>query len=125
MNWFGREPAQVVAQGVSALIAVIMLLPLPEGYTAALSALTVALGGLVVAFAVAREGQLPALVGLGRAGIALAVVLGAPWPETYQGLLLVAIEQIAAFFIRDRVVARINERGQIDPGRLAGDRLAA
>lgn len=119
MNWFGREPAQAVAQAVSALIALIMLLPFPEGYTAALSAVTVAAGGLVVAFAVARDGQLPALVGMGRAGIALAVVLGVPWPETYQGLLLVAIEQVAAFFIRDRVVARVDNRGLVDPARMA------
>lgn len=121
MTWFGRDPATVVAQAVSALIAVIMLLPITEGLTASLTAIVVALGGLVVSFTVVRDGQLPAIVGLGRAGIALAVVLGLPWSETYQGLILVTIEQVAAFFIRDRVTARVTELGQrvTDPQHLA------
>lgn len=122
VSWFGRDPAAVVAQATSAAIALIMLLPLPsEGLTAALSAVVIAVGGIVVAFAVQRDGQLPALVGLGRAGIALAVILGVPWSETYQGLLLVAIEQVAQFFIRDRVVAKINQLGERRPPVYAED----
>lgn len=110
-SWLGRDPAAVTAQAVSALIALVMLLPLAEGVTAALSAVVVGVGGIVVAFAVQRDGQLPAIIGLGRAGIALAVVLGLSVSETYQGLILVAIEQVAAFFIRDRVVARVTQLG--------------
>lgn len=111
VSWFGRDPAAVVAQAGSALIALVMLLPLAEAITATLIGAVVAVGGVVVAFTVARDGQLAAIVGLGRAGIAIAVVLGVPWSETYQGLLLVAIEQVAAFLIRDRVTASVNEFG--------------
>lgn len=115
-DWFGREPAVLVAQVSSALIAVIMLLPMPEPVTAALAAGVVAIGGLVVAFAVQRDGLLPALMGVGRAGLALAVVLGLPVTEIYQGLILVALEQIAQIFIRDRVVARVSQLGHVrDP----------
>lgn len=116
-SWFGREPAVLVAQVNSALIALIMLLSLPEGITAALAALVTGVGGIVVAFAVQRDGQLSALIGLARAGIALAVVLGLPLTETYQGLIIVAVEQIASIFIRDRVVARVTQLGlPRDPG---------
>lgn len=111
VSWFGRDPATIVAQANSALIAIIMLIPLPEPVTAALVGIVIASTAIVLAFAVKRDGQLAAIVGLGRAGIAFAVVLGVPWSETYQGLLLVAIEQVAQFFIRDRVVAKIDQLG--------------
>lgn len=112
VSWFGRDPAAVVAQVTSALIALLMLLPVPEPITAAASAVIIGVGGAVVAFAVERDGQLPAIIGLGRAGIAFAVVLGVPWSETYQGLILVALEQLAALFIRDRVLAKVNQLGE-------------
>lgn len=115
VSWFGRDPSVLTAQITSALIALVMLLPVPEPMTAALVALVVAVGSVVVAFAVQRDGQLAALVGLGRAGIALGVVLGVPWSETYQGLLLVALEQIAAIFVRDRVVAKVTQLGDRRP----------
>jgi hypothetical protein len=111
-TWFGRDPAAITAQGVSLVIAVVMLLPMPEGVSAALIAVAIAAGGVIVAFAVARDGQLAAITGLGRAGIAFAVVLGVPWSETYQALLLVAAEQLfAVVVIRDRVKAKVDETG--------------
>lgn len=109
MKWFGRDPATVVAQIVSAVIALVVLLPgITEGLSAAIVAVATAIGGFVVAAFVRRDGQLAAIVGMGRAGIALIVLLGVPWAPAYQVLLLVAIEQVASLFVRDRVVAPVD-----------------
>lgn len=108
MKWFGRDPATLVAQIVSAVIAVVVLLPgITEGLSATLAALAIAIGGFVVAAFVRRDGQLAAIVGVGKAGIALIVLLGVPWTSVYQALLLVAIEQVASLFVRDRVEAPV------------------
>lgn len=108
MRWFGRDPATVVAQIVSAVIALVVLLPgITDGLSAAIAAVATAIGGLVVAAYVRRDGQLAAIVGVGRAGIALIVLLGVPWAPAYQVLLLVAIEQVASLFVRDRVEAPV------------------
>lgn len=108
----GREPALLVAQVVSALIAVVVLAPLAENITAAIVAVITAAGGLVVAALVVRDGQLAALVGLARSGISLIVVLGVDWAPAYQVLVLVAIEQVAAIFmVRDRVEALLDAEG--------------
>jgi hypothetical protein len=106
-SWFGRDPATLVAQVVSAVVALLVLLPLVMVLKAALSALVIAAGGVVIAFAVRRDGQLAAIIGVGKAGIALIVVLGVQWDPVYQALLLVAIEQVAMIFVRDRVEAKV------------------
>jgi hypothetical protein len=107
-TWFRRDPAMFTAQLVSLFTALIMLLPLAEGVTAALVAIVIAAGGVVVAFVVARDGQVAALVGLGRAGIAFAVVVGVPISEIYQGLLIVALEQLINFIVRFAVTAPLD-----------------
>lgn len=107
-TWFRRDPAVFTAQVVSLLTAGIMLLPLAEGVTAAAVAVVVAIGGVVVAFVVAKDGQVAALVGVGRAVIYFAVIVGVPISETYQGLLIVAFEQLISFFIRFSVTAPVD-----------------
>lgn len=112
-KWFGRDPAVLVAQIVSAVIAIVVLMPLQDNVAAAIGAVATAAGGLVVKFVVLRDGQLAAIIGFAKAGILLIVILGVDWSAAYQALLLVAIEQIASIFIvRDRVEAPINELGQ-------------
>jgi hypothetical protein len=117
MKWFGRDPATVVAQIVSAVIALVVLLPnVTEGVAATIAALATAIGGLVVAAFVRRDGQLAAIVGVGKAGIALIVLLGVPWTSAYQALLLVAIEQVASLFVRDRVEAPVTSEQTVKRG---------
>jgi hypothetical protein len=108
LTWFRRDPAVFTAQVVSLLTALIFLLPIPEGVTAAAVAVVVAIGGVVVAFVVAKDGQVAALVGVGRAVIYFAVVVGVPISETYQGLLIVAFEQLISFFVRFSVTAPLD-----------------
>lgn len=117
-TWFGRDPAAVVAQIVSLVIAVVVLSPLPEALEAAIAAVVTLAGGVVVAFAVAKDGQVAAIVGFARAGIALLVLIKFNWSPEYQALLLVAIEQIAAFLvIRPAVTAAVTEDGVPVPRR--------
>lgn len=115
-SWFGRDPATLVTQVVSAVIALVLLLRLGTVVSAAVAALAIAVGGIVIAFAVKRDGQLAAIVGVGKAIIALVVVLGVDWDPAYQALLLVAIEQVSMIFVRDRMEARVPAQATVKPG---------
>jgi hypothetical protein len=111
-SWFGRDPAVFTAQVVSVLAAAVVLSSIPEAVEAAIVALLTLGGGVVVAFAVAKDGQVAALVGFARALIALLVLVKFNWSPEYQALLLVAVEQLAAFlFVRPAVTAVITEDG--------------
>jgi uncharacterized membrane protein len=111
-TWFGRDPAIVTAQIVSLVIALVVLSSMPEEVEAAVAAVVTFAGGVVVAFAVAKDGQVAAIVGFARAGIALLVLVEFDWSPEYQALLLVAVEQVAAFlFIKPAVVAKVDENG--------------
>lgn len=114
-TWFRRDPAVFVAQVVSLLTALVLLLPLPEGVSAAAVAIIIAIGGVMVAFVVAKDGQVAALVGVGRAVIAFVVIVGVPISETYQGLLIVAFEQLISFFVRFSVTAPVDANLQRVP----------
>jgi hypothetical protein len=116
-TWFGRDPAIVTAQVTSLVIALVVLLPMPEALEAAIAAVVTLAGGVVVAFAVAKDGQVAAIVGFARAGIALLVLVKFNWSPEYQALLLVAVEQAAAFFIQARVTAVVTEDGLLVPRR--------
>lgn len=112
-KWFGRDPAIIVAQVVSAVTALVVLSSIPEAVEAAIVVVVTFAGGVVVAFAVVKDGQVPAIVGFARAGIALLVLVKFNWSPEYQALLLIAVEQVAAFFfIKPAVVAPIDANGQ-------------
>lgn len=108
VTWFGREPAVLVGAVVAAVIAVVALLPLDVGLTAGIAAVVTATGGVVVAAAVTRDAQLPAILGLVRAGLALLVILGVDGlTDQYQALILVAVEAVFALFVRTQVDAPV------------------
>ena len=111
MKWFGREPAMLITQINAAIVAVLLLSTLPEMTQAAIAGVTTAAGALVIAVVVKREGALPALVGVARTLVTLAVVLGVKWDPAYQIMLVAAFETVAGIFIRDRVVAPLDETG--------------
>jgi hypothetical protein len=119
-RWFARDPAAVTAQVVSAVVALLALLPLNNGINAALAAAVTALGGMIVAFVVVRDGQLAALLGFTRAGLALVVVLQVPISDTYQAMIIIAVEQIASLFIRTQVVAPLGSDGSARSDAMVG-----
>ncbi len=105
INWFGRDPAAVVGAVVAGLIAVIYLLPLYQTVTAALAAVVIAAGGALVALTAHADGQLAAVLGLVRAGLALGIVLGWHITDTQQALVLAAMEALAALLLRTQISA--------------------
>lgn len=120
MKWFGRDPAVLVTQVNAGLLALILLLPWQETLQAAVGGVITAVGAVVIAVAVRRDGQLAALVGVARTVVALAVILGVQWDPAYQILLIAAFETVAGIFIRDRVVAPVTEDGsRVPPLRAA------
>jgi membrane associated rhomboid family serine protease len=111
MKWFGREPAVLITQVNAAIVAVLLLSKLSEPAQAAIGGATTAIGGLIIAMVVRRERALPALVAVARTLVTLAVVLGVKWDPAYQIMLIAAFETVAGIFIRDRVVAPVDETG--------------
>jgi hypothetical protein len=111
-NWFGRQPAVLVTQINAGIVAVLLLFRLPDTTTAAIAGVTTAIGGVIIAVVVARDGVLAALISVARATVTLAVVLGVDWDPAYQIMLITAFETVAGIIIRDRVTAPVDEFGQ-------------
>lgn len=109
--WFGRDPQLMVSLVVAAVSAIVALVPMAEGLAAAIAGVVSLVGGLVVAFAVKHEGQLPAILGLAKGLMYVLVIAGWNVPDTTQATVLVAIEAVAALFIRNNVVARVGPTG--------------
>lgn len=112
MKWLGRDPAVLVTQINAGIIALLLLLRFSDVVTAAVGGAVTAVGALIIAAAVRHDGVLAALVGVARTVVVLAVVLGVKWDPAYQILLITAFETVAGIFIRDRVVAPIDQLGQ-------------
>lgn len=111
MKWFGRDPATITGGVVAVLLALVALAPWSDVWQAAVAALITAAGGVIVAIVVVRDGQLPAILGLFKAGMAIWVLAGWEISDTQQGLVLVAVEAIFGLFVRTQVVAPIDANG--------------
>jgi hypothetical protein len=114
--WFGRDPAVLVSMLVAAIGALVALIPMPEGLAAGIAALAAAVGGFVIAAAVKHDGQLPAILGIAKAGMYVLVLVGWNVPDTTQATVLVAIEAVAALFIRQNVTAMVGPDGETRAG---------
>jgi len=125
MKWFGRDPAILITQVNAGIVALLLLLKLSDTVTAAIAGVTTAAGGLIIAAVVRHDGVLAALVAVGRTIVTLAVVLGVHWDPAYQILLITAFETVAGIFIRDRVVAPIDQLGQRRAVTTGIDQVAA
>ena len=104
-----REPALfwvgLVAPVVQALVA--FLLVNDPAVQALVNAAAAALAGAVTAFLVRADNLVPAITGAAQALIALVVGLGLAWSPEQQALLMVPIGMLAAYLVRDRVVAPV------------------
>lgn len=114
---FGREPAAIAAL-VKAVItmAALTLLPLTSEQQMALNALAAAILGFTVAWQVAAEKALPAIIGLVEAGIYVAANFGLHLSQDKQAALLAVVGAIVALITRDRVVAAVGPAAPVDGG---------
>ncbi|HEV2931016.1 MAG TPA: hypothetical protein VGW74_20225 [Propionibacteriaceae bacterium] len=110
-TWFGKEPVWLVNTVTTAVVAVVALSPWPEVLEAAVAAVAVAGGGLLIAATVVRRGALAALLGLVRAFITVLVLTGWDIDPSQQALILVAIEAVASIFLSTQVTAPISPDG--------------
>jgi len=107
----GRDPAGVVETFVAVILGLLMALPLAEPVNNAWSALVVGLGGVVVAFWVAKEKLLAALTGVIRAAFALALTLGLSLDPSVETGIVMAVSAAVTFWLRSQVTAPIDEDG--------------
>ncbi len=114
----GREPAVFWALVAGVVLALLQLIPMPSEVNGALNAAVLAAAGLVTAAMVATDKVLPALVGLIQATFAVFLAFGSPVPETTQTGILALVAAVASFFVRQNVVAPVD-----DGGDTIGDRV--
>jgi hypothetical protein len=104
-----REPALfwigLVAPIVQALAA-FLLVDNPETQ-GVVNAAAVAVAGALVAFLVKADNLVPALTGAAQAVLAVGIAFGLDWTPEQQVALLVPVGMVAAYVVRDRVVAPV------------------
>lgn len=108
MKIFGREPALVLAF-ISSTIAVMsaLVFPLTDEQQGVLNAVVVALFGFITAALLSKEKLVPALVGLIKAVIAVAISFGLHLTPEVQGVVLTFVAAAAALWYRPQVVASV------------------
>lgn len=106
-----RDPAltaTAIATGIRLLAA--FAFNLNENQQALLNAVVVAAAAAWVAFAVRREGQVPAVLGLAQALLALALGFGLEVNPELQAMIMSFVGLIVSMFIRTQVVAPVPAR---------------
>ncbi len=112
VTWFGRDPAAFVTLLSGAIVAMMALIPgIPDGLAAAIGGAATALGGVVSAFVVVRDGQVAAIVGFAKAGFVVVILLGHDIPPATQAAILMAIEAVGAVIVAKRVRAPLDSDG--------------
>lgn len=87
------------------------ILEVDDTTQAAVNALATAIAGVWIAFTVRRDGQVPAILGVAQAILALAVGLGLGLSAENQALIMSFVGGLAAAFIRTQVVAPVSADG--------------
>lgn len=122
MRVFGREPVAILA-----FIAVALKLSSAYGWDvsadrqAAIMAVLSCVVAVAEAFILKTGAAFAAIVNLGHAGIALFLAFGLHMTAEQQGLWMLAIEGVVAFFVRREVTApvallRIEQSSPLDRG---------
>lgn len=102
-----REPSVLLTGLIAPVVYAITALFVtnqPE-VSGAINAVAVALAGAVTAWTVRSDKQLPAIVGLVQAVLILVTALGLALSPEQQAAIMTPLSLIAAFVVRDRVVA--------------------
>lgn len=103
--FLGREPVQWVQLASGLLIFLTPLLHLSDALNGAILAVVTALFGFLTALAVSKEKAAPAVAGLIKALIALAVAFRLNWSAEVQSGIMVFVEAGVAFYLRTQVFA--------------------
>lgn len=103
--FLGREPAQWLQLASGVLIFLTPLLGLSAEFNGAVLAVLTAAFGFATAFAVSAERAAPAVAGLLKALIALALALRFNISPELQSGLMVLVEAGVAWYLRTQVVA--------------------
>lgn len=115
MKILGRDPVLIMGF-ISAAIAVLssLVLHLSDEQQGVLNAVVVAAFGFAAAAMLARDKAVPALVGLFKAVIAVAIAFGLHMTPEAQGLVLTLVAAGAALLVRPQVTAAVPE-GNVAP----------
>lgn len=103
----GREPAFLVQTVIATVLALTLFLDLSPQVQSLVTAVVVAIGGVVTAWMVAAERALPLLEGLARAVLALIAGLGWEVPAYIQAGVFALLSVQVAFWMRGQVVAPV------------------
>lgn len=108
MKIFGREPALIMAF-LSSAIAVFsaIIFHLNAEQQGGLNAAVMAVFGFITAAMLAKEKYVPALVGVLKALIAVAISFGLHLTPEVQGVILTFVATAAALWYRPQVVASV------------------
>lgn len=107
-----RDPALwlfLVATGVRLFSA--FVIQVDDDTQALINALATAVASALVALIVRRDGQVPALLGVAQALLALAVGLGLHVSAENQALIMSFVGGLAAAFVRTQVTAPVSAVG--------------
>lgn len=105
MTLFGREPAQWLQLASGVLVFLTPILGLSGEQNGAIIALITAAFGFATAAAVSAEKAAPAVAGLLKALIALALAFRFDISPEMQAGALVLVEAVVAWYLRTQVVA--------------------
>jgi nicotinamide riboside transporter PnuC len=103
--FLGREPAQWVQLASGLLIFLTPFLHLSDGLNGAILAALTAVFGFLTALAVSKEKAAPAVAGLLKALIALAVAFRLNLSAEVQSGIMVFVEAGVAWYLRTQVLA--------------------
>ena len=103
--FLGREPAQWLQLISGVLIFLTPLLHLSEAFNGAILAVVTAIFGFLTALAVSKEKAAPAVAGLLKALIALALALRFHISPEVQAGLMVLVEAGVGWYLRTQVFA--------------------
>lgn len=103
----GRDPVFVTQGVVAFVLALTLFFNFNPTVQALVTAVVVAVGGVVAAWLVAAEKALPLLEGLAKAVLALIAGLGVDVPANVQAGVFALLAVITAYWMRGQVVAPV------------------
>jgi hypothetical protein len=109
---FSRDPALYLTLVATAVrLASAFLFHLTVDQQAVVNAAATAIAALIVAFAVAHDGQVAAILGVAQALLALAIGFGLHVSAENQAVIMSFVGAVAAAFIRTQAVAKVSAVG--------------
>ncbi len=109
---FSRDPALWLTLVATAVrLASAFLFHLTGEQQAVVNAAATAVAALIVAFVVAHDGQVAAILGVAQALLALAIGFGLNISAENQAVIMSFVGAAAAAFVRTQVIAPVNVLG--------------